>query len=235
LRAPRWKSVLRNFVGNRYPGLDPADVSDVVFVSGHSLSTGLRAHFPAATIRESVLLRDPASRFVSLYNYRWQRFEMGLGPAPRPFETWYRGQRRDSVSRFLLNRYFAQAIPWIYRLSSHDRLSFLERRLRNFHFVGCYSRADELVAGISRELGIATTAPRQNVTRVEKLRVSDLSTSMRNRLNSENSLDKVLYDRWARRGWRSGSTPPPARLPRFDQLSYIASDVVTAALKVLVA
>ena len=44
--APRWDSPLRNFIGNRYPGLRPADLEHVRAVSGHSLSTGMRALFP---------------------------------------------------------------------------------------------------------------------------------------------------------------------------------------------
>ena len=52
LIAPRWNNVLRDVIGNRYPGLDLAGVRAV---SGHSLSRSLAARLPGVEIRESVL------------------------------------------------------------------------------------------------------------------------------------------------------------------------------------
>ncbi len=80
----------------------------------------------------------------------------GPNPAPKPpgFASWYLAQRRNPISRFILNHYYEQGIPVLYRLSSRDRLAWLEERFREFWFVGSYRRADEMIAGISRELGV---------------------------------------------------------------------------------
>ncbi|MEM9060584.1 MAG: hypothetical protein AAGD13_08990 [Pseudomonadota bacterium] len=233
LIAPRWESVLRNFVGNRYPELKSADLDDVEVVSGHSLNVAMKALFPAAEIRESVLLRDPVGYFLSFYNYRWTRFNEGWGGEPPSFERWYAAQRRNPISRFLLTRYFDQAIPALYRLSSADRLAFLEARLQGFHFVGGYRRADEMVGRISEALGIPTEVAAQNVTPQRKLIAADLPVEMRRRIETENVLDQVLFERWAERGWEELTPPGAPDLPRTDRVRYLAGDISTGLLKKL--
>lgn len=235
LIAPRWESVLRNFVGNRYPGLTADAVRGVQVVSGHSLSTDMRDLFPDAEIRESVLLRDPTGYLLSFYNYRWTRFDEGWGPEPPSFERWYAVQRRNPISRFLLNRYFGEAVPALYRLSSAQRLSYLEQRLGGFHFVGSYRRTDEMIAGISADLGIPAEVTSQNVTPKRKLIAADLPVALRQRIERENALDQALFDRWADRGWEPQALEKAPELSRSDQLRYLIGDSVTGIAKKFVA
>ncbi|MEL6998220.1 MAG: hypothetical protein AAFP68_08145 [Pseudomonadota bacterium] len=231
LIAPRWESVLRNFIGNRYPDLTATGLADVQVASGHSLNVAMKTLFPGAEIRESVLLRDPVGYLLSFYNYRWTRFDEGWGGEPPPFDRWYAAQRRNPISRFLLTRYFDQAVPALYRLSSADRLSLLEDRLHRFHFVGGYRRADEMVGRISEELAIPTDVAAQNVTPRRKLIAADLSTAMRQRIEDENALDQTLFDRWADRGWENADLPDAPALPRTDHARYLAGDISTGVLK----
>lgn len=234
LLAPRWNNPLRDVVGNRYPGLDPATLAPVRVVSGHSLSRSMRRLFPEAEIRESVLLRDPTGFLLSFYNYRWARFERGLDSRPPAFETWYRAQRRNPITRFLLVRYFGQGVPALYRLSSADRLAWLEARLARFHFVGSYRRADGMIARISRELGLPETVEHQNVTPGRRLSAADLRPALAARLREENALDQALWERWKDRGWSQGALPPAPPLPRADHARYAAGDMATAILKKLI-
>ncbi|MEM8792903.1 MAG: hypothetical protein AAGE80_14880 [Pseudomonadota bacterium] len=227
--APRWKSVFRDMVGNRYPGIDLAGVKAV---SGHSLSRSLARHLPEAEIRESVLLRDPVGYFLSFYNYRWTRYRKGFGPEPPPFETWYQRQRLNPISRFLLVRYFEQGMPALYRFSSARRLDWLEKRLAGFHFVGSYQRADEMIATISRELGIPETVEAHNVTADKHLRAEDLPDKLRNRVLRENAVDVALFERWGDRGWSGRPTAPPPALPRLDQPRYVLDDMFTGFSKI---
>lgn len=233
--APRWESPMRNFIGNRYPDLTPDTLGDVCAVSGHSLSTGMRALFPGAEIRESVLIRDPLGFLLSFYNYRWTRFNEGWGSEPPPFQRWYLGQRRNPVTRFLLNRYFDQAVPALYRLSSADRLAFLEDRLSRFHFVGSYRMADEMIGGISAELGLPTTVDARNVTPDRKLTKADLSPALQSRIERDNALDQALFDRWADRGWTPGGLPAPPSLSGSDHVRYAVGDAISGVLKKLIA
>ena len=231
---PRWNSPLRHIVGNRYPGLTAAETADVRVVSGHSLSTGFRACFPEAEIRESVLLRDPLSHLVSLYNLRQRRFREGTGREPPDFSDWYARQRRNPISRFLLNRYFEQGIPALYALSSAARLDFLEARLARFHFVGAHRRVGELLAGISAELGIPGKAERFGRTDIETVRGEDLPDALVRRIERENELDNLLYQRWAERGWSGApaAVAPATTLPRLDHLSYLVTDIRSGLAKI---
>lgn len=231
LIAPRWEHPLRNFIGNRYPSLTASAISGVRAVSGHSLSISLRALFPDAEIRESVLLRDPASYLLSFYNYRWTRYQEGWGPEPPTFERWYRGQRRNPISRFLLVRYFDQAVPALYRLSSAQRLAFLEERLAQFHFVGSYRQTDEMIGTISAEMGIPGEVERRNVTPVRKLSAADLPNAVRRRIERDNALDQMLYDRWAGRGWSGAPDGVPGPLSGLDQVRYLAGDAASGIVK----
>ena len=233
--APRWENPLRNFVGNRYPGLNPEALEGIRAVSGHSLSISLKAHFPGVEIRQSVLLRDPVGYLLSFYNYRWARFDEGWGSEPPSFEAWYRGQRRNPISRFLLNRYFEEAVPALYRLSSAARLRLLEAHLADFHFVGSYRYADEMIGGISRELGIPDHVDHQNVTPSRKLSAADLTDDMRRRIEADNALDQALFDRWAERRWDGVPEGPAPKLPRADQGRYMLGDTVSGVLKKFIA
>lgn len=232
--APRWESPLRNVLGNRYPGLEAGRLAHVRAVSGHSLSESMRALFPGAELRRSVLLRDPASYLLSFYNYRWTRFEQGWGGRPPEFGTWYRAQRRNPISRFLLNRYFGQGVPALYRLSSGARLAWLETRLARFHFVGSYRRANEMVAGVSRELGLPEAVDSRNVTPSRRLTGADLPPALMRRIEAENALDQALWERWKDRGWTQEPLPPPPALPRADQARYLAGDAASGLLKKII-
>lgn len=232
--APRWDSVLRNVLGNRYRRQDPSNYTSVRAVSGHSLSTGMHVLFPGAEIRESVLLRDPTGYLLSFYNYRWTRHAEGWGPEPPEFERWYATQRRNPITRFLLNRYFEEGIPALYRLSSAARLAFLEERLADFHFVGSYRHATEMIAGISQELGITAEVANRNVTPVRTLKAADLPVEMRQRIEADNALDQALYDRWADRKWAGGPENPAPQLSQTDHARYLVGDTTSVLLRKLI-
>ncbi|MEM1299550.1 MAG: hypothetical protein AAGH68_09750 [Pseudomonadota bacterium] len=232
--APRWENPLRNILGNRYPSLRADDLDHVHAVSGHSLSTGMRALFPGAEVREAVLLRDPTGYLLSFYNYRWTRYDEGWGTEPPPFERWYAGQRRNPISRFLMNRYFEIGVPALYCFSSADRLRFLEQRFARFHFVGSYRMADEMIGGISREMGLPEHVEAQNVTPKRKLIAADLPVALRQRIERDNALDQALFDRWADRGWQGAPDADPPALPRTDHGRYFAGDITSGIVKKLI-
>lgn len=230
LWAPRWRNPLRDVIGNRYPGLNERELADVRVVSGHSLSVGLRAKFPDAVIRECVVLRDPVSWHLSMYNYRLAGAKGAEGPG---FARWYGTVRSNPISRFLLNRYFEIGIPALYGLSSHTRLEFLERRLARFAFIGGLHRTDEMIAGVARSLDVPATARAENTIPSKRVTVADLPAGMLDRIRSDNRLDQALYDRWSERGWQGAPADAPPPLPRFDHGRYLAGDIRSAVLREL--
>lgn len=236
LIAPRWESVWRNVLGNRYP-YGPSDprLARVRAVSGHSLSVGLARFFPGRDIRESVLIRQPQGFFLSNYNYRAMRHAEGWGPEPPAFETWYSAQRRNPITRFLLSRYFDWGSVALYRLSSSDRLAWLEERLARFHFVGQHRHAGEMIAGISREMGLPETVENRNVTTVRAIAAEELPDRLRLRIAEENPVDQALWDRWGDRKWAGQSTGTELALPRLDQARLLATDTAIVIRRKLLA
>jgi hypothetical protein len=231
LLAPRWHNPLRSIIGNRY-SMAPGDprLAYLKVITGHSMGVSLKRHLEDAEIRESVLLRDPVGYHLSLYNFRVARHRVGAAPKPPGFASWYLAQRRNPISRFILNHYYEQGIPVLYRLSSRDRLAWLEERFREFWFVGSYRRADEMIAGISRELGVGGEAERRNTGPVDEMTEATLDARMRGRIVTENAVDQALWERWAERGWKvDGRNPvePPPPLPGDDRLRYLGSDIAT--------
>ena len=237
LQAPRWENPLRNVIGNRYdfaPG--DARLAGVRVVSGHSLSVSLKRHFPGARVEESVLLRDPLGYFLSFYNYRWARHRAGFGARPPGFALWYAAQRRNPISRFLLNRYFEQGVPALYRLSSQARLDWLEARLERFLFVATVDRADGMIARISRDLGVDEHVARENVTLTPHLPRAAVPERLAARILADNALDAALHERWRDRGWRDRPGRPSGTAPqaRFDHLRYLAGDALSGVAKKLI-
>lgn len=227
LWAPRWRSPLRDVIGNRYPSLTPQDLGGIDVVSGHSLSANLADKFPGARIREHVLLRDPVDWHISMYNYRIKRAG-GRGP---DFSTWYGTVRRNPISRFLLNRYFGFGVPGLYRLSSAARLKWLEARLSRFAFVGGLHLTDDLIDGVAAATGVPGRAKAQNTIPEKRLTAVDLAPDILDRLRRDNVLDQALFDRWKDRGWDQTRIPPAPSLPGFDQLTLLASDIRSAVLR----
>lgn len=231
LVAPRWRNPLRLFLAER-GALRPGDprLAGLKVVSGHSLGVSLKRRLPGVEVRESVILREPVSWFVSLYNLRWMRHRAGEGPRPPGFAAWLGAQRLNPVSRFLIGHYFERRVPGLYALASRERLAFLEARLRDFWFVGDVGQADRLVTLVSREFDLPERAARRNVSAAPALTEADLDPALAVRIRAGNALDLALWERWKDRGLRGEERDPagpPSPLPEDDRLAYLASDLVT--------
>ena len=216
---------MRAFLRRQHPALTASELTHVRAVSGPSLRVGMRDQFPGAEIRESVLLRDPTGVLLSLYNRLWLRYEEGWGREPPPFERWYPNQFRNPVSRFLLSRYFGKALASLYRLSSLDRLRFLERQLARFHFVGGVHMADQLIRGVAQEMGLSEEITSQNVAPRRRVIMADLTPEMCRRIERDNALDQALFDRWAERGWDGAPSADLPGLSSTDQPRLAAGDL----------
>ncbi|MFT6776006.1 MAG: hypothetical protein ACJA1L_003730 [Paracoccaceae bacterium] len=228
--APRWKNPLRDVLGNR-AALPPEVVAGGKVISGHSLARSMASQFPGRELRESVLLRDPVGWHVSFYNYRLWRAQDRGQPAPPPFDDWMRAQRRNPIARFLLMRYFEVGYPMIYGLSSRDRFRRLESLLAGFHFVGGHERCDEVVAAISRDLGVDDAVEARNVgggrAIAGAIKTTELSDALRMRIETTHAIDALLHRRWRGRGFAGapdGAEAAALTLPDDDRALMLRSD-----------
>ena len=71
-------------------------------ITGYEVTARTEQLFPDRIVRRITFLRKPASRIVSAFNYETS----DAAPFTRwdetvPFETWYRHQERDVMTKFL--------------------------------------------------------------------------------------------------------------------------------------
>ncbi|MEM1162200.1 MAG: hypothetical protein AAGJ28_14790 [Pseudomonadota bacterium] len=231
--APWSPSVGRNFRNNLVGSRGLSGDVDPLVLHGHALSASQKQWFPGRPIREAVLLRDPVGYFVSMYNFRLWRHRTGQGPPLPPFAAWYWAERRNPMTRFLLHRYFEQGVPGLYRLSSREKIRWLENRLRDFWFVGCYTRVDELANRVADELGVSGGPKPRNVDKVRAVRVSDLPRWLINEITEENAADGLLYRRWRNRGFDLSLNPSPltGELPAADQFGLLIQETICGMRK----
>lgn len=235
MKAPRWESVLRNVIGNRYR-LSPERIGALRAVGGHSLSVSLKRAFgPGRKVRECVLLREPVGWYLSFYNYRLGRHYERGEKRPPAFPAWYRSQRKNPAARFLLTRYFEVGYPAILGLSSRAQLAFLNRELARFHFVGDLRLTRDMIAEAARTLGVPAEVADANVGAVKEATRESIGAEMVARIEADNAVDAALHRLWATRGFGPGApegcAAAEAALPGGDHLEYLAADVVGTFLK----
>jgi Sulfotransferase family len=93
-------------------------------LAGHQLGYGIHRLVPGERdTRYFTVLRDPAERCVSLYNFRWSR-----GHASDDFgewyDAWYRPNHSDYQTKFLAERLYTKRLPArpVQRLAMAQRL-----------------------------------------------------------------------------------------------------------------
>jgi len=104
-QAPR----LQALSGPRYKPRSLPEAPRVRAVFGHNVSRSLEMYFPDREIRRVVLLRDPISLHLSLYNHRMM-LHLAKGLGTYSFDLHLKALPRDFVAHRLLARWLE--IPW---------------------------------------------------------------------------------------------------------------------------
>lgn len=172
-------------------------------LAGHQLAYGIHRLVPGdRETRYFTVLRDPAERCVSLYNFRWSR-----GHAPDDFDTWYEGwyrpEQSDYMVRFFAERLYGGALP----TDPAQRLAIARQLLRRCWFVTTTDRWNAGLDLLCREMGIPADwqharaadnpapLPASHPARSEKLqRRLTLDDSLRARIHADSPGDVALVD-----------------------------------------
>jgi Sulfotransferase family len=183
-----------------------ADRAKAVVLAGHHVRFGIHRLVPGdREARYFCVLRDPAERCVSLYNYRWSR-----GHAPDDFNTWYEGWYRPKQSnfqcRFLSERLFHSEQA----LRPEQQLAMAKKLLSLCWFV---TTTDNWDAGLNhifadmglpldwqhyRKAGTSMPLPDSHPASGEIVRQRvELNAAFRQRIESDSPLDVELV-RWVR-------------------------------------
>lgn len=182
----------------------------VRLIGGHRVPRAVCRGFAERPIREAILIRDPVSFNVSMYNFLIGRPPEQSGiPADLPFETWYAGYKRNRIVRFLMRNYFQFSEIGFRLMPSRRKLAYLNERLSEFWFVGTQSDCNELIGRIAGDLGVSDRVVSRNTAKPDALRPADLPSSLVTRILEDNVLDAELFERWGY--WRrTGLTAAPA-------------------------
>lgn len=127
---------------------DPQELARVRVVSGHDVDGTTHRLFPGTEARYVTILREPAARLVSTYNYRMS------APGARlvPFDEWYDGLPPNPATRWLRRRFAPGAgLP--------DLLDVL----RGFWFVGTTEDLDDDLPHLFSAIGVPRGHERKRV------------------------------------------------------------------------
>ena len=192
---------LRRFA-SRYDGADITSPNDIRVLSGHYLGISVDPLFERRLIKRSLLLRDPASHFVSYYNYRMTRY-ISQGLQPYGVDVAYSAMQRNFITHYILKNFLELTWTQIASLSDDEKYDLANAFLSTFWFVGDYQLCDEFVGVLGEQLGISANArPHNTLTELARgagwtpLTLELLPRDTVSNIVSENMIDQKLWETW---------------------------------------
>jgi tetratricopeptide (TPR) repeat protein len=198
---------------------------------GHDIGHSLERPFAGREIRRIVLLREPLSLQLSLYNYRMMNY-LAKGQGTYSFALHLRTLPRDFVAHWLLSRWLEIPWPTLMRLSDARKYDMLNRALASFWFVGDYADCDRLIAALAPVLGVPDAAAPRNTARewqrqVEwrPLRAEELSPVQHAAILARNPIDRALWHSWNAAGFDARRVAPLPLGPA-GRFGFIGHEIV---------
>jgi hypothetical protein len=200
----------------RYDGAHISKSSTVRVVSSHYLGISVDPLFENRLIKRSLLLRDPASHFVSYYNYRMTRY-LSEGLQPYGVEVAYSAMQRNFITHYILKNFLELNWTQIVSLSDQDKYDLVNAFLLTFWFVGDYQLCDEFIGVLGKKLGISSNArPHNTLTELARgarwtpLTLDLLPRRTVDKIVSENMIDQKLWETWHDVRHETGDVRPVA-------------------------
>jgi hypothetical protein len=200
----------------RYDSANIADTSAVRVVGSHYLGVSFDSLFEHRLIKRSLLLRDPASHFVSYYNYRMTRY-LSEGLQPYSVSVAYGAMQRNFITHYVLKNFLELTWTQIASLSDQDKYDLVNAFLATFWFVGDYRLCDAFIGVLGEKLGVSANARPHNTQTVlargagwAPLTLDLLPRHAVNKIKSENMIDQKLWETWHDVRHETGSVRPVA-------------------------
>lgn len=205
--ASRWGIQYRR--QNNRPELEERSLSErsrVRFIGGHFAPYGIHRYIPDRTPRYFTFVREPASRLVSLYNFRRSRGKIDLS-----FADWYAENIADELKN-PVTRFYAELFTNV-RLNPADPniLNLAKNLLSRCWLATTTEDMDRKLAVLFGEMGLPTSWQNYRVAGAgQKLDLEthlsrgevidkhvDLTDDIRDRIYQDSPLDAELYE-WVR-------------------------------------
>jgi hypothetical protein len=200
----------------RYDSSRPPFTDATRVVSGHHLGISLDSLFQDRLIKRSMLLRDPASHFVSYYNYRMTRY-VNEGLYPYGIDVAYGAMRRNFITHYILNNFLELSWMQIASLSDQEKYDLANAFLSMFWFVGDYTLCEDLLSVLADRLGISANArPHNALADLARgagwtpLTLDLLPRQIVENIEAENRVDLRLWETWREAGHETGAVRPVA-------------------------
>lgn len=169
---------------------------------GHRVTAALIAAFAPRPVRPVVVLREPASYMVSLFNYD-QRDAGHVPGAPETealFETWVHGQR-NRQARWLVAMYGGLGFPETVALSAEALDAKARAILDTFWCVGDQADLEGSLQPLFQALGARRPMQvHRNASGVDYPRLITMTETRRAALRAASPVDVGLYRSYAARG-----------------------------------
>jgi hypothetical protein len=209
----------RHGIGRIVTGYDISKLANpkqTQVVSGHHLGLSVDSFFADRLIKRSLLLRDPASHFVSYYNFRMTRY-ISEGLQPYSIDVAYGAMRRNFITHYILNNFLELSWVRIASLSDQDKYDLANAFLSMFWFVGDYTLCDDLLSALGDRLDISANAllhnGHQDLARGAgwtPLTQEVLSRETVASIQAENRIDQRLWETWREARHETGAVRPLA-------------------------
>lgn len=173
---------------------------------GHHVTRHSHEHVPGArTVKHAGLLRDPASRMVSHYNFNVELKWVRKGQAAPDWAWWYRGQKRNFVCRWIKENFLG--LPFDETQPDESLFAEITGALEGFWLLATLPHFDAFAARLYADIGVPPPTPRRvNVAgRAYPARVA-LDDEIRLVVSRDHPVDCAVYD-WAHRRTEQGLAP----------------------------
>src|SRR5439155_7961848 len=211
---PRRSPFPLSLTGQRHRPDGISDAAQVRAVAGHDVGRSLEGYFRGREIRRAVLLRDPLSLQLSLYNYRMMN-HLNRGFGTYGFDLHLRALPRDWVAHRLLAGWLEIPWPRLMTMSGAEKYRVLNEMLAGFWFVGSHADCDRLIAAVAPELGAPPVGRPRNTARQwqkqiywQPLTADDLSPAQRQAVLARNPLDTAIWESWRSAGFDTAAVSP---------------------------
>lgn len=221
----------------RYDSANFCNADAIRVVGSHYLGVSFDSVFEHRLIKRSLLLRDPASHFVSYYNYRMTRY-LSKGLQPYSVEVAYGAMQRNFITHYILRNFLELTWTQIASLSDADKYDLVNAFLSVFWFVGDYRLCDEFIGALGEKLRISANARSHNtLTELSRgagwtpLTLDLLPRHTVDKIVSENMIDQKLWETW-RDARHETSAIRPVALER-NASSFITGEAVRLVNQIL--
>jgi len=171
----------------------PEERAKARVILGHYASVFTKDLVPGdREVKYCGMLRDPASRVVSHYNFNVENKWVRAGKDAPAWDWWYRGQKRNFVSRWIKENFLKQSIEGVSDETLYEDMIGL---LSSFWLLGAAERYQSFADALCADVGVPPTGgARSNVAGEHYPKRAVVTPEIAETVYRDHPVDKAVYD-----------------------------------------